>query len=264
MGIRRSLVFLGLVAFLLIFHAIGWLYPIETFLRGLIQPSSQAIYLWKNAGPTIETFKSPEELMDAYTALSLSSVLTEARAVRLDVVEEENRELRELLHFAQMATTTPIGAEIIGKNLDPIGSTLIAVSDAASLDQVAVGDPVIAEAGILVGSIIRKEQNMIFIQVLNDPQSRIGASVLDHPKTMGVIEGGYGNSLRMNLIPQQETIRVHDRIVSSGIEKEIPYGLWIGTVSAVETEPYRPFQSAIITPAYTLQKIQRVFILPSL
>lgn len=247
-GFRLSAVYLGVVGLLILLHSLGWLSSVEKILRGLIEPSSRAIYL----GGTEKS-------------IPVASCTTEvSKEVRLAVLEQENAELKTLLGFSETVTSTgPILGSIIGKNLDPIGSTLIAVSRDPRLEHIVSGDPVIAGDGIFVGKVIRREDEAIIIRVLNDPQSRVGGSVLGAPKSMGVVEGGFGNSLRLNLIPQQEPVRVHDRIVTSGIEEQIPFGLLIGTVSAVETEPYQPFQSAIVTPAYLLERIEHVLILAS-
>jgi len=69
------------------------------------------------------------------------------------------------------------------------------------------------------------------------------------------VEGGYGISLRMNLIPRDEAVRIGDQVVSSGLEKNIPRGLLIGTVAVIENEPYKPFQQAILNSVADLSKL---------
>jgi len=65
----------------------------------------------------------------------------------------------------------------------------------------------------------------------------------------------------MSLIPQNEEVAVGDIVITSGLEREVPYGLLIGEVSVVEKELYQPFQKAIISPYFTLQKIQKVLVI---
>jgi rod shape-determining protein MreC len=65
----------------------------------------------------------------------------------------------------------------------------------------------------------------------------------------------------MNYIPQNEIIKVGDMVITSGLEENVPSGLLIGVIEAVEKEAYQPFQKAVITPSVDLTKIKQVLVI---
>jgi rod shape-determining protein MreC len=99
------------------------------------------------------------------------------------------------------------------------------------------------------------------VRLLNDNSSKIGATILNTDRSLGVVEGGYGLSVKMNFIPRNEIVKVGDIIVTSGLEAGMPRGLLIGSVTAIENETYRPFQAALLLPGTDLSKLSIVSIL---
>ena len=65
--------------------------------------------------------------------------------------------------------------------------------------------------------------------------------LLNQDRSIGIIEGGFGLTIRMTFIPQQEIVEIGNIIVTSGLEKNVPRGLVIGEVASVEKEPFEPF-----------------------
>ncbi|MFZ2189699.1 MAG: rod shape-determining protein MreC [Candidatus Magasanikiibacteriota bacterium] len=241
-------------------HYIGWLNPIENFLRGIMVPSSKLIYKAniKIDGETDE-FSSIDELKNAYKNTKSEFLSCQLKAINNNLLEQENIELRNQLNFAKKNNYDFIGAEVIGKNIDPVGSSIII--NRGSNDGIEKDFPVIIGEGILVGKIIKVEEHTATARLINDNQSKIAATVLNQDKSIGLVEGGYGISVKMNYIPQNEEVGVGDIIVSSGLEITIPKGLVIGMVEAVEKEAYQPFQKAILKTAGDLNKIFLVSII---
>ena len=101
------------------------------------------------------------------------------------------------------------------------------------------------------------------IQLLNDNNTKIAATIFNAQNSIGVVEGGYGLSIKMKLIPRNEIVMVGDRVITSGLELDIPRGLLIGEVEVTENEPYQPFQTAIITPVADLTNISLISIITS-
>lgn len=242
------------IAITIVFHFVGWLSPLENFLRSLIEPSSKLLY---NLSIRLKQdnlpFASADEFLSSYTKLQAEVNDYQKKAVQYDVLREENFQLREQLQFFTSSTYTHIGAEVIGKNIEPLANTI--VLSRGVQDGVQVGDPVIAEDGILIGKIFRVEKEVAIARLINDHQSKIAATVMNQSKSIGLVEGGYGISIRMNFIPQNELIAPGDIVITSGLESEIPRGLIIGTVQTVEKEAYQPFQRAVLTPGVELDKI---------
>lgn len=126
-----------------------------------------------------------------------------------------------------------------------------------------VGNPVVVGIGVLIGRISRATPETSIVRLLDDNQSKVAATLLNEEKSIGVVEGGYGISIRMNFIPQNEAITIGDTIITSGLEDGVPRGLTIGTVETFEKEPYQPFQSAVVVPPKNFNWITSVSIIRS-
>lgn len=244
----------------IVFHFLGWLRPLENGLRSLIQPGSKILYnLSIKMKQDNLPFGSAEEFLESYKKLQTEVDEYKQKAVQFDTLTEENAELREQLRFFTSSTFSHIGAEVIGKNIEPLANTI--VLSRGEQDGVKAGDAVVVGNGIIVGKILRVENDISIARLINDHQSKIAATVLNHHRSIGLVEGGYGISVRMNFIPQNELIAPGDTVITSGLEKEIPRGLIIGVVQTVEKEAYEPFQEAVLTPGVELDKIFAVSIL---
>lgn len=245
------------------FHFLGWLHPVESVLRSIINPGSTLLY---NVSEKIQKeqlpFSSADELVDSYKKLQEEVDQYKQKLVQFDILKEENTELRDQLKFFASSTYEHIGAEVVGKNIEPLANTI--VLSRGEKDGVHMGDPVIARGGILVGKILRVEHDISIARLINDHQSIVAATILNQNKSIGLVEGGYGISVRMNFIPQNELIAPGDTVITSGLEKQIPRGLIIGIVQTVEKEAYEPFQQAVLTPGIELDKIFTVSILTNI
>lgn len=241
---RSLLVIIFIILMMIIMHYVGWLNPAENFFRKIINPGIFKAYQVSTGAENTEESKSNTIIIDS---------------VNLKLLEEENKELRKQLNFLQKTNYTSLGAFVIGKNTDPLRNSI--VIDKGEKDGVKVGQAVIADNGILAGKIIKADSTTSMVQLINDQQSKIAATIMNNDKSMGILEGGYGLSIQMNFIPQNESILVGDTIITSGLENEIPHGLVIGTVDSVEKEAYQPFQKATISPLINLEKIRAVSII---
>lgn len=251
----KTLLSIGIVIVLTIgLHFLGWLRPVENILRSTIQPGSKLLYnLSIKINQQKLPFQTAEEFLDSYNKLNAEVEVYRQKAIQFDRVSEENKTLRDELHFFTSTTYSNVGAEVIGKNIESFANTIIL--SRGQKDGVEIGNPVIVGEGILIGKIFRVEKDVSVARLLNDQQSKVAATVLNQSKSIGLVEGGYGISVRMNFIPQNELIAPGDVVITSGLEEQTPRGLIIGTVQTVEKEAYEPFQKAVLTPDVDLDKI---------
>ena len=253
----------AVVAAFIVLHYVGWLAPIENFVRGVFRPASQIMYAIRagTLGPE-EEFNSVEELQAAYADARQKLLDQSIDAIQMELLLAENQELREQLHFVADREYDHIGGNVIGKNIDPLESAILL--DVGFSDGVRVGNPVIAGRGILVGVVATVWERTSIVRLVNDSQSKVAATVMNRDKSIGLVEGGFGISVQMNFIPQNEQIDIGDAIITSGLTKEIPRGLLIGAVEAVEREAYQPFQRAVVAPALDLDAITVVSVVAPL
>lgn len=251
-----------IVLLTIISHYLGWLKPLESFFRYLINPGSKAMYaLSIKINNEAQEFATPDELLAAYQKIKSEWLKNKINEVELETLRQENENLRQQLNFLKPKNYNSIGVEVIGRNIDPTESTIIV--NRGGKDGIKINYPVVVGEGILIGKVVRAEEQFSVIRLLDDNQSKVAATVVNYDKSLGLVEGGYGISVQMNFIPQNETINIGAVIVTSGLEEVVPRGLLIGTVEAVEKEAYQPFQKSVIKPFANLDKITLASVLIS-
>jgi len=244
----------------ILFHYTGWLNPVEVFFRKIINPGSSGIYqLSVEVNNETDNFGSVEELEAAYIELKKKYIDSVVDKTEYKLLEEENAVLREQLNFLESEDYKTIGATVVGKSIEPLRNSIII--DRGEADNIRVGMPVVAGSGIFIGKIIRVEEGTSVVNLINDRQSKIAGTLMNRDRSVGIIEGGYGLSIQMNFIPQNESVPIGETVITSGLEEGIPNGLVVGTVDAIEKEAYQPFQRAIISPAINLDKIKSVSVI---
>jgi len=244
------------------FHYVGWLRPVENLIRNIITPVSKVMYNFSlELNGKTESFSSISDLENAYKNLKLATTNSEMLEAKISLLEAENQELRLQANFLKINKYETLGAEVIGKNVDSLGNTIII--NRGQTANLQVNQPVVVNDGVLIGKIIKVEKDNAVIRLINDNQSKIAATILNQEKSLGLVEGGYGISIYLNFIPQNEIVQVGETVVTSGLEPGIPKGLLLGKIEAIEKEAYQPFQKAVLTPFIDLEKILEVSIILS-
>lgn len=259
----KNYFFLGFILALLIFlHSLGWLGFLENGARALISPIITKIHSWRiSFEDSYKYLSNREKVIDSYNQCVAKNENLEVADAKLKDLEKENAEIRRQLNFFHRRNFTAVAADVVGRSTDNVEKMImIDVGDAAGIK---FGQPVISGDGILVGTIAKVEKNLSMVRLINDNQSKIAATILNRDNSLGVVEGGYGLSVRMNFVPRNETILIGDKIITSGLELTIPRGLLIGEVAVAENEAYQPFQQAVLTTATDLSKLTIVSVLLS-
>lgn len=186
----------------------------------------------------------------------LSEAQIEATLLRM-----ENQELRELLAFKKRTGYATVSANVVGllPEIDAQGLIL----DRGESDGLASGMPVVTGNGLLIGELYNVTAHSSAVLLLTDPRSSIAATLGNAPGTHGVVTGGKGFGMRMELIPQQDTVAVGDLVFTSGLESDVPRGLAVGIVMNVTAEERKPFQTATIRPLEEYNKLLTVAIIAS-
>lgn len=248
------------VVITIILHYSGALLGFEQFLKNAIFSGSSELYNISIVfADKTDEFNSEKELVEAYRKLRFKeSDFIKQQAKFIDL-QEQNSNLRNELNFLQEKEFKTIGADVIGKQIDPISRTI--TINRGLVDGININQPVITDGGILVGFISVANNNDAIARLLTDNESRIASMLLNQDKSIGIIEGGFGLTIRMTFIPQNEIVEIGNIIVTSGLESHVPRGLVVGEVASVEKEPFEPFQRALITTPISYDKLSVVSVI---
>ena len=257
---KRSIIFALLLLMLIIFfHYIGVIVFFEGLSRKILNPVATKTHQFsQKINYVFQVFFTPIEDLD-FTNNEQHDQEKEKLKSEVFLLLQENQELRQQLLFEKRNNYKLVSSQVVGKSLEGIEQVLILNKGIDS--GININQPVIVGDGILIGKISKVNQQTSFVRLINDNQSKIGATILNRNKSLGIVEGGYGLSLRMKLIPRDEVVVNEESIITSGVEEEIPYGLLIGKVAMVENEPYQPFQQAVLYPSADLSHLNLVSVI---
>jgi rod shape-determining protein MreC len=142
-------------------------------------------------------------------------------------------------------------------------SSSFTISKGSGNSEVAVGDAVITETGVLIGRITEVEA-----------VSSTAVSVIDTTFSAGVLTGGFGETgvaagdfnlmrsgeLKLDFLPDDTAVLSGDEVITSGKGGVFPEGLVIGEVTQVHRNPSGIGAYATVKPAAELRNVNFVFV----
>jgi rod shape-determining protein MreC len=184
----------------------------------------------------------------------------EGKVRRLNEVERENRQLREMIRVKESRPDLQLMAvRVIGSNPDLWEKTLII--GAGYSDGLREYMAVLSEDGSLVGRIVMCTAETSMVQLITDEKSSVGA-MLERNAEMGVVKGD-GTGIRLELLNQNADVRTGDLVLTSGLGGTCPSGIPIGTIREISER--RPDLSVgiVLDPRAAFSRLERVMVVLS-
>ena len=271
--IRRAVV-VGLVIVALALVTISFRSPTAGALHDIQGAGSTALRPFQIAATRVA-----QPFRDAYDYLSsLSKAKSELAQVkrRYDKVRAEaiaNRaaalrvqQLERLLHFEQGRVFPggyhAVNAAVISPTGGPFSHTL--AIEAGSSAGVRLDAPVVSGSG-LVGIVSNVFADTAVVTLLTDPNTFVFA--LDvQTRVRGMVHTGTGGTLILDQVGKQYRVKAGDKLVTAGTRTAqypdlYPYGIPIGTVSAVSAADTAPFLQVQVQPYANLGSLDAVAVL---
>ena len=182
--------------------------------------------------------------------------LLEADNSRLREVEHEVERLHNLVQGATEAGVSGIGADVIG--YDPSNWIQAITVNRGSTDGIIRGMAAV-QGNYLVGKVIGVGRHTSQILLLLDPTSGVDALV-QSSRVRGIVEGNGRSGAVLQYISPQETVKVGERVITSGMDGVFPKGLVIGIVSEVDKNAGRIFQKISVRPSVKFRRLETVLL----
>lgn len=176
---------------------------------------------------------------------------------------EENIKLRELLNLSQKHTDFVFeSAKVVSWNASNWASTFtISKGSEAGLE---VGDAVVTEYGVLVGTVAELGTNWAIVDTVVDIGTSIGVLV-GAEETSAMLLGDYtlmsSQYMKISFVAESGQVITGDIVVTSGAGGAYPQGLILGTVSSVHTEAAGQFEYAVVEPFTDLNSLTQIFVI---
>ena len=182
------------------------------------------------------------------------------RAMRVDLLLQENARLRSLLDLRPTLNVRAQAAELLYEAADPYSRKVII--DRGLTNNIALGSPVINEAGVL-GQVTRVYLQSSEVTLVSDRDAAI--PVLN--KRSGARSAAFGGTvaasglLEMRFMAGNADVQVGDVLATSGVDGVYPPGLLVATVQAVDRKVDSGFARIVLKPAASPDGVRHVLVL---
>lgn len=184
-----------------------------------------------------------------------------------ETAARENEELRRLLQYIEgvrfPGDYRGIATRVIGRPSSPFSQEVVIA--AGSKDGVGRYDPVVTEVG-LVGLVTEVGSNAAKVTLLTDQESAVSAVVLRSGASGIVRHGPSSSTLLLDRVDKDQLVERGDTVVTAGwrsgdLESVFPYGIPIGTVTAVGQNDVDLYKRIQVTPLVEFDSIGALIVL---
>ena len=183
----------------------------------------------------------------------------ELENIRLREAGRENGRLRGLLGLPSGGAPALKPLELVALSGEPVpaSATLSGGGDRG----VRPGDVVLTRDG-LVGRVSEVYPTAARVSLLTDPAMAVACEV-ESTGVLGMVRFGPGPppQLQFTTVPFTDTVRVGERILTSGLSRHYPRGIPVGRVVRLGRDPSGLMQAIELGPAARLTRLRHVFVL---
>lgn len=153
---------------------------------------------------------------------------------------------------------TSVSAEVVGKT--GMASSPALIIDKGSDDGLAPGWAVLTD-GRMIGQVVRAENRLSWVEVLNHPNSRISAYIPVRDGSLGIVQGLPDGTLELQLIPLNVPLERGDFVMTSSQNLNAPPDILIGSISEIRPDQGGLFHSIAINPGIDYRQVRLVTVL---
>lgn len=239
-------------------HRQGHLELVRSTLSTLVYPIQFVVNLPIVAGRWVsESIITRKKLIEENNRLHSQHQLLNSKLQRFEVLEEENKRLRELLGSTITFKERVMIAELLAVELEQFRN-MVEINK-GSRNGVYEGQPVVDAHGV-IGQVVHVGPFSSNVLMITDPSHAIPVQVNRNGLRAIAVGTGQNNTLLLEHLPTNADIHVGDLIVSSGLGRRFPRGYPVGTVSSIKLEPGAPFGTIHIAPSAMLAQNREVLL----
>ena len=181
---------------------------------------------------------------------------------KYDELQKDNIELRSVFELrSQTDNYKHVGTNVISKQME--GLTTSYTLDKGARDGIKKGMVVITYEG-LAGQVTEVFNSYCKLQTISNENINVSATKVKTKEYEGIVSGatiaGQENMSKITQLPLDANVAVGDDIVTSGLGKVYPPGIYIGQVVSVAEDKGKLMKTAIIKPAVKFNGGDRFFI----
>lgn len=248
-ALSKLLVFGALAVFLMVADVrFKIMQPVRVTLAGVLYPvqwlAMQPIQGYQRASQYFSTLSTAQS---AQIEIQKRYQLQSQRANQGDQLALENTRLRQLLGLRERLQSPAVAAQVIYDAADPYSRKV--VIDRGLVDNIALGSPVLDEAGVL-GQVTRVYPALSEVTLLTDRDQAI--PVLNtRTGARGVAYGdnsAHAEAMDLRFMAANADVAEGDLLTTSGVDGVYPPGLPVARVERVERRVDAAFARIYLVP----------------
>lgn len=203
------------------------------------------------------SFTTQQALIADNTRLQAQLLLQQGQLQKLYALEQENQQLRALLHASSIIPSKVTIAKVLALASDPFTDELIL--DQGARNGVYEGQSVLDANGVM-GQIIRVGELTSRVMVLADIRSAVPVQDARTGVRGVVIGTGTQRLLAMINVPTTADVKVGDQLMTSGLDLRFPAGYPVGRIYAIHRNPGQHFAKIHVIADAAIDKSQSVLL----
>lgn len=261
---KVKLVFFTVLSLLLLFIDARYRYleTTRSILSVLVSPIQRLATmpgaLWQQTGVF---FTAQQNLIDDNKLLHQQHNSDAAQLLRLQALQLENQQLRNLLALQQQGELTVQAAEIIYAERD-VFKRRILIDKGANADIMA-GQVVLDDTGI-IGQITRVYPFLSEVTLITEKNHAVPVQVLRNGLRTILFGAGDTTQLTLRYMPVSSDIMDGDILVTSGIDGIYPPGIPVARVVKIERDAAYPFARVTCLPVAGVDRHRHLLIMSGL
>lgn len=237
-------------------HHHGHLRIVRSALSGIVYPLQYVVnipvdaFAW--ASSSLVTHK---KLLDENRRLKQEHLLLGSKFQRYEILEAENRRLRELLESSFRLNDRVLVAELVAVELQAFRHQV--VINKGKREGAYDGQPIVDASGIM-GQIIHSGPFSSTVLLITDPDHALPVQVNRNGLRTVAVGSGRTDRLLLKHLPNNSDVRVGDLIISSGLGRRFPPGYPVGRIETVTFDPGESFARVVVKPSAQLSQSREV------
>ena len=237
-------------------HHQGHLKIVRSALSTIVYPLQYVVNLPVQAtGWISNSLVTRESLLDENARLKQEQLLLSSKLQRYEILESENRRLRELLESSFRLNDKVLVAELIEVDLQPFRRQI--VINKGKREGAYDGQPIVDASGIM-GQIVFAGPFNSTVLLITDPNHALPVQVNRNGLRAIAVGSGQNDSLFLEHLPNNADIRIGDLIISSGLGRRFPAGYPVGEIEKITLDPGESFAKVTIKPSAQLSQSREV------
>ncbi len=253
---------IGILAIVIGLGALGALRPLRSAIIQSVTPLQRFFYQRGIADtPASLTELSRQELITKVTELENQIVRMQQEYVTEALQQEEYQTLQQITQFtSRLDNYRSVSANVIGlgANQDP---SVIIIDKGAQNSDVVLGAPLVSPEGAFIGTVAELYDRVSHVRLLTNPRAAVSVSAIDSTEPVGMVQGRFGLSAGLSLVPKTVSIAPGDLVYTSGLDSRIPPGILVAEVETIEEEPNTQFFHGLVNLRFLPQTLHVVSVL---